>query len=181
MIRLYVESAQINLQATLVRHINYLTQVDLLHLAGTNLCFTWTYLACTGLVLRLMHHQLILGFLLSVTVAATEYGKVYGIDSSNGEIVWSKCGGAGKYCASQEARFISILLPDFIRFKSCVLLAGEPIVEPEVDPSKFLERRRLADKAGRTLSLGRVDVDEDDVDHALSQITGKGVVESSNR
>lgn len=34
---------------------------------------------------------------------------------------------------------------------------------------------------GPTLDPGRVDVDEDDVDHALSHITGKGVVESSNR
>lgn len=56
-------------------------------------------------------------------------------------------------------------------------IAGEPIPEPEVDLSKFLERQRLDDAAGPTLKPPENQVDEDDVDHTLAHISGKGVSE----
>ncbi|KAJ3568205.1 hypothetical protein NP233_g5867 [Leucocoprinus birnbaumii] len=52
-------------------------------------------------------------------------------------------------------------------------IAGEPIVEPEVDLSSFLERQRLADEEEPSLLSGPVGQpdDEDDVDHSLDHIT----------
>jgi hypothetical protein len=50
---------------------------------------------------------------------------------------------------------------------------GEPIVEPEVDLSTFLERQRLSDEKHSTLksrSMNQIE-DDDDVDHALDHLT----------
>ncbi|PPQ96633.1 hypothetical protein CVT26_010673 [Gymnopilus dilepis] len=49
---------------------------------------------------------------------------------------------------------------------------GEPIVEPEVDLSSFLERQRISDEAGPSLRLAeKKDYDENDVDTSLAHIT----------
>lgn len=47
---------------------------------------------------------------------------------------------------------------------------GEPIAEPEVDLSKFLERQRLSDEQGLSFLSERA-ANEDDVDHSLAHIT----------
>jgi hypothetical protein len=52
---------------------------------------------------------------------------------------------------------------------------GEPVVEPEVDLSNFLERQRLSDGKHSTVksgSIGQID-DDDDVDHTLDRLTSK--------
>lgn len=48
---------------------------------------------------------------------------------------------------------------------------GEPIVEPEVDLSAFLERQRVSDLPEPLSSPPNDDIDQDDVDHTLSHIT----------
>ncbi|KAF8174228.1 hypothetical protein BJ912DRAFT_1033864 [Pholiota molesta] len=49
---------------------------------------------------------------------------------------------------------------------------GEPILEPEVDLSSFLERQRISDEAGPTLRAAeKKDYDDDDVDTSLAHIT----------
>jgi len=48
-------------------------------------------------------------------------------------------------------------------------LTGQPIEEPEVDLSAFLQRQRLEDLP--ELSLVHSTVDDDDVDHSLTHIT----------
>jgi hypothetical protein len=48
-------------------------------------------------------------------------------------------------------------------------LIGEPIVEPEVDLSAFLERQRISE-SGPSLTPAE-DVDEDDVDHTIAHIS----------
>jgi hypothetical protein len=48
-------------------------------------------------------------------------------------------------------------------------LIGEPIVEPEVDLSAFLERQRISE-SGPSLPPAE-DVDEDDVDHTIAHIS----------
>lgn len=50
---------------------------------------------------------------------------------------------------------------------------GEPIVEPEVDLSNFMERQRITDEKDASLGVEPVgqQEDEDDVDHALDHIT----------
>ncbi|KDR78097.1 hypothetical protein GALMADRAFT_65103 [Galerina marginata CBS 339.88] len=49
---------------------------------------------------------------------------------------------------------------------------GEPIVEPEVDLSAFLEKQRISDEVGPTLRVTEArDYDEDDVDTSLAHIT----------
>lgn len=58
---------------------------------------------------------------------------------------------------------------------------GEPILEPEVDLSKFLERQRLDDNAGPTLKPPDNQPDDDDVDQTLAHISGKGVIHTSSR
>ncbi|KAF5354507.1 hypothetical protein D9758_012408 [Tetrapyrgos nigripes] len=50
---------------------------------------------------------------------------------------------------------------------------GEPIVEPEVDLSAFLEKQRLSEDPGS--STVAKDVEDDDVDHTLSQYSSKPV------
>lgn len=50
---------------------------------------------------------------------------------------------------------------------------GEPVVEPEVDLTSFLERQRLSDEQGPSLlsrPTGQSD-DENDIDHSLAHIT----------
>ncbi|KAL0952928.1 hypothetical protein HGRIS_007141 [Hohenbuehelia grisea] len=60
---------------------------------------------------------------------------------------------------------------------------GEPIVEPEVDLSSFLERQRISDDpGGLTLGTGKLlaEDDDDEVDESLAHIgssTAKGKVE----
>lgn len=56
-------------------------------------------------------------------------------------------------------------------------ITGEPILEPEVDLSKFLERQRLDDNAGPTLKPPENQIDEDDVDQTLAHISGKGLAD----
>ncbi|KAJ4478196.1 hypothetical protein J3R30DRAFT_3290267 [Lentinula aciculospora] len=48
---------------------------------------------------------------------------------------------------------------------------GEPIVEPEVDLSAFLEKQKLSDDLGHSVSP--LPEDEDDVDHSLDYLTAK--------
>ncbi|KAF9477435.1 hypothetical protein BDN70DRAFT_110633 [Pholiota conissans] len=49
---------------------------------------------------------------------------------------------------------------------------GEPILEPEVDLSSFLERQRISDEAGPTLrTVEKKDYDDDDVDTSLAHIS----------
>ncbi|KAK0200545.1 hypothetical protein DFS33DRAFT_165610 [Desarmillaria ectypa] len=48
---------------------------------------------------------------------------------------------------------------------------GEPMVEPEVDLSSFLERQRLSDKPGSAL---QTTLPDDDVDHSLAHISSHG-------
>ncbi|PPQ94353.1 hypothetical protein CVT25_000681 [Psilocybe cyanescens] len=49
---------------------------------------------------------------------------------------------------------------------------GEPIVEPEVDLSAFLEKQKILDEAGPLLSVTeKKDYDDDDVDTSLAHIT----------
>ncbi|KAF9555110.1 hypothetical protein CPC08DRAFT_821270 [Agrocybe pediades] len=52
---------------------------------------------------------------------------------------------------------------------------GEPIVEPEVDLSTFLEKQRISDEAGPILSVvsKKQDIDDDDIDTSLAHITSK--------
>ncbi|KAF9526200.1 hypothetical protein CPB83DRAFT_495904 [Crepidotus variabilis] len=63
---------------------------------------------------------------------------------------------------------------------------GEPIVEPEVDLSTFLEKQKISDDVGPTISVPAVDLayNEDDVDESLSHITSdpsKRAVQSASR
>jgi hypothetical protein len=61
-----------------------------------------------------------------------------------------------------DPRFLKIMLN----------YSGEPILEPEVDLSSFLERQRISDEAGPTLRAAeKKDYDDDDVDTSLSYIT----------
>ncbi|KAI0087572.1 hypothetical protein BDY19DRAFT_892967 [Irpex rosettiformis] len=56
---------------------------------------------------------------------------------------------------------------------------GEPIVEPEVDLSSFLERQRLSDAPLVTASIPE---DEDDIDHSLAHLAaGTKNTESSKK
>ncbi|THU83815.1 hypothetical protein K435DRAFT_831452 [Dendrothele bispora CBS 962.96] len=58
---------------------------------------------------------------------------------------------------------------------------GEPIVEPEVDLTAFLERQRISDGPGPSSTLkSDVDVDEDDVDYSVAQFSTKPAVGTSN-
>jgi len=52
---------------------------------------------------------------------------------------------------------------------------GEPILEPEVDLSAFLEKQRISDEAGPILSVAekKADVDDDDIDTSLAHISSK--------
>ncbi|KAF8890812.1 hypothetical protein CPB84DRAFT_1784587 [Gymnopilus junonius] len=51
---------------------------------------------------------------------------------------------------------------------------GEPVVEPEVDLSAFLERQRISDEAGPSLRVAeKKDYDENDVDTSLAHIVSK--------
>jgi len=51
---------------------------------------------------------------------------------------------------------------------------GEPIVEPEVDLSAFLEKQRISDDIGPSLRIAETkDYDDDDVDASLVHITSK--------
>ncbi|KAH9476722.1 hypothetical protein JR316_0010636 [Psilocybe cubensis] len=51
---------------------------------------------------------------------------------------------------------------------------GEPVVEPEVDLSAFLEKQKISDDAGPLLSaIEKKDYDDDDVDTSLAHITSK--------
>ncbi len=50
---------------------------------------------------------------------------------------------------------------------------GEPVVEPEVDLSSFIEKQRISDDVGPTFSLSKQDEydNEDDVDASLAHIS----------
>ncbi|KAJ3507307.1 hypothetical protein NLJ89_g6376 [Agrocybe chaxingu] len=49
---------------------------------------------------------------------------------------------------------------------------GEPILEPEVDLSAFLEKQRISEEVGPTLKVSeKKDYDEDDVDTSLAHIS----------
>ncbi|KAF8963260.1 hypothetical protein BDZ97DRAFT_1661830 [Flammula alnicola] len=49
---------------------------------------------------------------------------------------------------------------------------GEPVVEPEVDLSTFLEKQRISDEAGPTLRVAeKKDYDDEDVDTSLAHIS----------
>ncbi|KAK7455899.1 hypothetical protein VKT23_010937 [Stygiomarasmius scandens] len=56
---------------------------------------------------------------------------------------------------------------------------GEPIVEPEVDLSAFLEKQRISDEPGP--STVQNDIDDDDVDHSLAHYSTKPVDMTNNR
>ena len=58
-------------------------------------------------------------------------------------------------------------------------LTGQPIEEPEVDLTAFLERQRLEDAP--TLSLVPPTVDDNDVDHSLTHITSNPLHERQSR
>lgn len=51
--------------------------------------------------------------------------------------------------------------------------SGEPILEPEVDLSSFLERQRISDEPSAILNAAeeKKDYDEDDVDTSLAHIS----------
>jgi hypothetical protein len=54
--------------------------------------------------------------------------------------------------------------------------AGEPIVEPEVDLSAFLEKQRISDDVGPSRRIAEAkDYDDDDVDTSLVHITSKSI------
>lgn len=48
---------------------------------------------------------------------------------------------------------------------------GEPIVEPDVDLSAFLERQRISDELGP--SVVKDTEDDDDVDHSLDHLSSR--------
>lgn len=50
---------------------------------------------------------------------------------------------------------------------------GEPIIEPEVDLSRFMEKQRLADASLLAPGLEENDRDDDDVDTSLAHISSK--------
>ncbi|KIM42071.1 hypothetical protein M413DRAFT_445237 [Hebeloma cylindrosporum] len=53
---------------------------------------------------------------------------------------------------------------------------GEPIVEPEVDLSAFLEKQRISDDIGPSIRIAEAkDYDDDDVDTSLANITSKSL------
>ena len=61
-------------------------------------------------------------------------------------------------------------------FELTFLWAGEPIVEPEVDLSTFLEKQRISDDVGPSLRVAEAeDDDNDDVDTSLAHITSKSI------
>jgi hypothetical protein len=55
------------------------------------------------------------------------------------------------------------------RIADCTI--GEPIVEPEVDLSSFLERQRISDPAKTERLSAQQESDEDDVDQSLAHLT----------
>ena len=66
-----------------------------------------------------------------------------------------------------------------LRFSSCSCFSGEPIREPEVDLTSFLEKQRISDDVGpaffSSLSKQDGDVDED-VDASLAHISSNPAV-----
>ncbi|KAG7443816.1 uncharacterized protein BT62DRAFT_934772 [Guyanagaster necrorhizus] len=51
---------------------------------------------------------------------------------------------------------------------------GEPIIEPEVDLSSFLQRQKLSDNPGSSLQTIPPD-NNDDIDHSLAHISSRGI------
>ncbi|KAF5329270.1 hypothetical protein D9619_009309 [Psilocybe cf. subviscida] len=62
---------------------------------------------------------------------------------------------------------------------------GEPILEPEVDLSEFLDKQKISDAAGPTERIAeQKDYDEDDVDTSLAHITsgdGRNHLQASSK
>ncbi|KAH6886145.1 hypothetical protein BKA70DRAFT_1390525 [Coprinopsis sp. MPI-PUGE-AT-0042] len=52
---------------------------------------------------------------------------------------------------------------------------GEPIVEPEVDLSEFMERQRISDEPSPALVLDSKSYDDDEVDSSLAHISSKSI------
>ena len=67
-----------------------------------------------------------------------------------------------------------------LRLSLCFCFPGEPVVEPEVDLTSFLEKQRISDDVGPTFSLSpsRHDKDdeEDNVDASLAHISSNPAV-----
>ena len=67
-----------------------------------------------------------------------------------------------------------------IFFELTFVWAGEPIVEPEVDLSAFLEKQRISEDVGPSLRIAEaMDYDNDDVDTSLVHVTSKSIGNSA--
>ncbi|KAH6883757.1 hypothetical protein BKA70DRAFT_1377959 [Coprinopsis sp. MPI-PUGE-AT-0042] len=52
---------------------------------------------------------------------------------------------------------------------------GEPIVEPEIDLSEFMERQLISDEPSPALALDSKSYDDDEVDNSLAHISSKSI------
>ena len=60
------------------------------------------------------------------------------------------------------------------------MVVGEPILEPEVDLSSFLERQKISDDAGPSAISLPID-DDEDVDHSLAHIGSRRTTTAPSR
>lgn len=61
------------------------------------------------------------------------------------------------------------------------MVLGEPIVEPEVDLTAFLEKQRQVSEIDAPILLSKEEEDDDEIDHSLAHLSIGGPATSSKK